>query len=164
MIRRILTLRWNPYQGRILRSKCSEVAWQDDWPKIVRDLKDTIEANPNAMGLAAPQIGSLLRIFVVRDGPRFLTFINPSITDDGELESEHESCLSMPGCVALVTRPKAIKVVPVRLKNAPKPTEPTEFKAPGRIARVIQHEFDHLSGILITDREAQAIREKKAGS
>jgi peptide deformylase len=155
MIRRILTI---PRDRRILRSPCAEVTPLDDWASVLRDLEDTLRATPNAAGLAAPQIGSLLRIFVVRDGPRVLEFINPQIEGKGPMVTDWEGCLSMPGFSAVITRSEYVKVVPVVL--GPAHIKP-DFEATGHLARVIQHEYDHLLGILIGQREAMQVKAKQ---
>jgi peptide deformylase len=150
MIRRILTL---PRDKRALRTICDLVT-TEDMPDLATDLVDTMIASTRpALGLAAPQIGVSLRVFVVRHGGVFLSFVNPVITAKSILtEVAEEGCLSLPGCRARIRR-----FVAITLTDALH----TELKATGQLARVIQHELDHLDGILITDREAELAWERK---
>ena len=129
----------------ILRIPCSEVT-SDESINLICDLKDTLIATPNAAGLAAPQIGKSLRAFVVKNGNEITAFINPIITvRSDEKNIAEEGCLSVPGFRALISRSTRIMILHDHGK--------TEVK--GFRARVIQHELDHLDGILITDREAR---------
>ena len=101
------------------------------------------------IGLAAPQIGIPLRLFVTDvpgDKPRI--FINPIITVfSGEMDTKNEGCLSLPGVNEMVKRSSRIKVTATDLKGR-------EFvlECGGMLARCIQHEYDHLDGILFIDR------------
>jgi peptide deformylase len=106
------------------------------------------------VGLAAPQIGVLQRLLVynVDDDPKVL--VNPEL--DGfseEIEEIDEGCLSVPGVTMPVSRPVSLRV---RAYDAD--GEPLEFHAEGLEARVIQHEFDHLEGVLIVDRTSRSAR------
>jgi peptide deformylase len=155
MVRRILTL---PRDKRFLRATCEEVTPGDFWAGVVNDLTDTLKATSNAVGLAAPQIGSLLRIFVVRDGPRILAFINPRIlAHSEEAEVGSEECLSMPGVFVTVPRWSKIHVEVVNLEGPP-----VGARFSGALARAVQHERDHLDGILIGQREAEYVRTRRA--
>jgi peptide deformylase len=146
-----------PSGKRTLRTPCAEVTPTDDWVSVLQDLRDTLNAATGARGLAAPQIGSLLRIFVVCDGPRVLEFINPTITGRSiAAEGEREGCLSMPGFATTVWRPVSIQVETLRFG---KETCRAEFN--GKLARVVQHEYDHLDGILISQREAEYVANRK---
>jgi peptide deformylase len=101
------------------------------------------------VGLAGPQVSFMKRIFVVHvenDEPR--VFINPSILETSQETSKYEEgCLSVPGLWADVIRPKAIKIQAWNEKG-----RPFTLEAGGILARVIQHEYDHLEGILFIDR------------
>ncbi len=112
-------------------------------------------------GLAAPQIGRLHRIVVYRlaeDGPEpaFRTLVNPEIVDaSSERELFEEGCLSMPDLFAEVERAAAVTV------RARDPLgAPLEIQAEGRHASLLQHEIDHLDGILIPDRLARPARRR----
>jgi len=103
----------------------------------------------NGIGLASVQIGDLRQIFVVsipRDKPRI--FINPEIIETSlEQEVYEEGCLSIPGINADVTRPYYVKVQAWNEKG-----KPFTIQAEDLLARVIQHEIDHLNGFLFVDR------------
>lgn len=138
MIRDILTVP----DGR-LTAVCSSSAMmpQDMLHELIRDLFDTCEAN-NGAGLAAPQIGVLLRVFVIDCGGTRLAFVDPEITKRStETDVANEGCLSIPGRESRVRRHSRITVEERGHK----------LKFRGMAARAIQHEMDHLDGILITD-------------
>jgi peptide deformylase len=112
-------------------------------------------------GLAAPQIGRLRRIVVYRlpeDGPEpaFRALVNPRIVAaSGERECFEEGCLSMPGVFAEVERAAAVRVQAHDASGAP-----LEIDAEGHHASVLQHELDHLDGVLLPDRLARAARRR----
>ncbi len=120
--------------------------------RLVDDMAETMYAAPG-VGLAAPQIGVSLRLFVVdvaagEDAPSDLrTFVNPQIVEHvGELRWE-EGCLSFPGIHEQVDRAERITV------RAQDPQgEPFELEAEGLLSIAIQHEHDHLDGKLLVDR------------
>jgi peptide deformylase len=109
------------------------------------------------IGLAGPQVGIPERIFAVHvegDAPRI--FINPSILETSqELVKYEEGCLSIPGIYADVVRPKTVKVQAWNERG-----RPFTLEASGILARVIQHEYDHLEGGLFIDRLSEEKREK----
>jgi len=101
------------------------------------------------VGLAAVQVGELLRVFITRvpgDSPRI--FINPDILETSiEEEPFEEGCLSIPGLYTDVVRSSSVRVQAWNAKG-----RPFSLDADGYLGRVIQHEFDHLNGILFIDR------------
>ena len=101
------------------------------------------------VGLAAPQVGISLRLMVVDDekgrGPRAL--VNPEIVDQGGRVVAEEGCLSIPGIFAPVARAEW-----VRLEAQDEEGQPVTVETKGLYARVIQHEMDHLDGVLFIDR------------
>jgi len=106
------------------------------------------------VGLAAPQVGALQRLLVydVNEDPRVL--VNPVLDEfSEELEAFDEGCLSVPGVTMPVKRP-----VSLRVRAFDAAGESLEFKAEGFEARVIQHEYDHLEGVLIVDRTTRSAR------
>jgi peptide deformylase len=109
------------------------------------------------IGLAAVQVGSLVRLFVThlpKDGPR--VFINPEIVETSlEQVSYEEGCLSIPGVNADLVRPEQVKVQAWSEKG-----RPFSRDAEGLLARVIQHEIDHLNGVLFIDRVDPKKRER----
>jgi peptide deformylase len=109
------------------------------------------------VGLAGVQVGKLYRLFVTRvpgDSPR--VFINPDILETSiEMEPFEEGCLSIPGVYTDVVRPLSVRVQAWNLK-----ARPFTISVDGYLARVIQHEFDHLNGIVFLDRIDQKKRQR----
>lgn len=133
----------------VLRQKAKRVTRFD--PSIQQLIDDMIETLRDApgLGLAAPQVGVPLRIVVIDVDEKITVLCNPEITAmEGEYEPE-EGCLSVPGYVANVKR--ALKVT-VKAKN--RRGKEIKIKADELLAHVIQHEVDHLDGILFIDRLA----------
>ena len=124
-------------------------------PDINGDVRTLISEMFEAMnmgkgvGLAAVQVGELLRIFITRvpgDTPR--VFINPDILETSiEEEPFEEGCLSIPGLYTDVVRSSSVRIQAWNEKG-----RPFSLTADGYLGRVIQHEFDHLNGILFVDR------------
>jgi len=122
--------------------------------ELIRDMYETME-NAHGIGLAAPQIGKPVRLFVVdasalddENVKNFKqVFINPEILDEGDEEWKYEEgCLSIPGIKEDVFRPKVIN-----LKYQDENFQPHTEKFDGIKARIIQHEYDHLEGVLFTE-------------
>jgi len=117
---------------------------------IIKDMLDTAEhhmkTNPvGCAGLAANQIGKLVRIIVVKVGNEFVPMINPEITEAwAGKQKQREGCLSRPGMNPMVARHKKIKVSYETIGSAVTDKKFTKFTA-----RVIQHEIDHLNGVYI---------------
>ena len=114
---------------------------------LVNGMLDAMKVG-KGLGLAGPQVGELKRLFVCNiegDGPR--VFINPQIVETSleQLDFE-EGCLSIPGVYADVTRPAKVTVQAWNEK-----ARPFRVDAEGLLARVIQHEIDHLRGVLFID-------------
>jgi peptide deformylase len=140
----------------ILRSKCQEItAFDDDFKKIVADMYETMDAS-DGVGLAAPQIGKNVRLFLIdstvfdsekeNNGIR-KAFINAQIVEEtGEEWPFEEGCLSIPDVREDVLR-KPILV----LKYQDETGEYFQETFEGMSARVIQHEYDHIEGILFID-------------
>lgn len=125
--------------------------------ELERLIAEMVEAMRGAdgVGLAAPQLGIGLQVFIYlasaaeeqgEDEPRIV--INPMIEPEaGDLEEDWEGCLSIPGLRGLVPRHPA-----VRVRGFDRGGEPLDYCAQGYEARVIQHEFDHLNGVVFLDR------------
>lgn len=132
----------------ILRKKCRPVDEVSD--RIREILDDMVETMRDAMGvgLAAPQIGIMRRIFVAEPEPgRLYYFVNPEIImEEGSAEDE-EGCLSVPGYSGLVKRPQKITI-----RGLGRDGEAQEYTFEDFDARVMCHEFDHLEGILYKDK------------
>lgn len=131
-----------------LREKAKKVPKVD--PSVVRlidDLAETMLAAPGA-GLAAPQIGVSLRVFVVRgDENQVIGLVNPEIVKGTGVQVGYEGCLSYPGWVGEVARYEEVV-----LKGRNRHGKEIRIKAVGFTARAYQHELDHLDGILFIDR------------
>jgi len=149
------------YDDEVLRQEAEPVTKNsDELQQLIDDMFDTMY-NADGVGLAAPQVGRLLRLFVAnadvmadsedeeateeKMGP--VVMINPEIVEksDDQVELE-EGCLSIPGVNAAVTRPKEIKV-----RYLDREFNERELEIDGWFSRVVQHERDHLDGILFLD-------------
>jgi len=141
----------------VLRRKARKITEFDkELQKTIDDMVETMREAPG-VGLAAPQVGLLDRLVVVEyeeddekeDSPKKLyVVVNPEIISASEeTEMGIEGCLSIPGLVGEVER--SLEVV-VRGQN--RRGQPVKIKANGWLARIFQHEIDHLDGILYTDR------------
>jgi peptide deformylase len=134
----------------VLRKMCQEVATVDDEVgALVDDLLETMYAE-DGIGLAAPQIGVTLRVFVydVRDDeiePGVL--VNPRIVEATGKQKEVEGCLSIPGLDEVVERSGRVVV-----EGLDRDGEAVRVEAEGLLSRCLQHENDHLDGVLFVDR------------
>ena len=122
-----------------------------DIQKLIDDMIETMYAAPG-IGLAAPQIGASLRIFVVdlslgRKPDGLMVFINPEFIELEGMQLEEEGCLSVPGFNATVARPTRAVVRALDRTGTPHTVEGTDL-----LARALQHEMDHLDGKLFLDR------------
>ena len=118
---------------------------------LVGDMIETMYAAPG-IGLAAPQIGISLRIFVVdlsagRDPKSLHVMINPEFVERDGMQLEEEGCLSVPGFTATVARPKRVVVQGMNREGEAHTIEGTDL-----LARAMQHEMDHLNACLFVDR------------
>ncbi|CDZ74754.1 peptide deformylase [Peptoniphilus sp. ING2-D1G] len=131
----------------ILKKKSRIVEKFDDKLKIlIEDMYETMD-NAQGVGLAAPQIGVLKRLIVVDDNEETrLTLINPEITHAEGAEIAYEACLSVPERQGEVERATHITVNYVDVDN-----NKQQIEARDTLARILQHEIDHLNGILYTD-------------
>jgi peptide deformylase len=151
----------------VLRQRANEVTDIDGRvAQLAHDMIETMYAAPG-VGLAAPQVGIQKRLFVydVGDGPQVI--VNPVISESrGEWEYE-EGCLSVPGLYFPIVRPKEVHLTGVDLAGNEVEIEADEF-----VARVFQHELDHLDGRLLLEllepdqRKAakKALRERTLGN
>src|SRR5499427_4879054 len=122
-----------------------------DIERLIDDMFETMYAAPG-VGLAAPQVGVPLRIFVVdvsvgRDSGDLIVLINPEFVERDGVQLEEEGCLSVPGFNATVVRPSRV-VVSGRDREWQEHTQ----EGTGLLARAFQHEMDHLDGKLFVDR------------
>jgi peptide deformylase len=119
--------------------------------QLVDDMIETMYAAPG-VGLAAPQIGVPLRVFVVdisvgRDPNGLIVMINPEFVERDGTQFEEEGCLSVPGFNATVMRPTRVVVTGLDRSGAEQ-----RHEGSGLLARAFQHEMDHLDGTLFVDR------------
>jgi len=118
--------------------------------KLIKEMKEALKVAENGVGLAAPQVGFNIRLFVIIDElakDNHTVFINPEITQvSKKMAIEEEGCLSLPG--KWNELPRADKVT---IKAMDENGQKFKMKAKGIIARLMLHEMDHLSGILFTD-------------
>ena len=144
-------------KDRCLRQKAAPLKnINEEIRQIARKMIDTMHEG-KGVGLAGPQVGFIKRIFVTHaEGDEERVFINPSIiwTSQEQVTME-EGCLSVPGFYALVKRPRIIKIQAWNEKG-----RAFTLEVSGMLARVIQHEYDHLDGILFIDRIDETKREK----
>ncbi|MBI2607617.1 MAG: peptide deformylase [Candidatus Doudnabacteria bacterium] len=135
----------------ILNQKTEKVKKIDS--EVLALIPQMIEACRNAqgIGLAAPQVGRSIRLCIINLehlGVAPFALINPKITKKSWRKEEmEEGCLSLPGIYGIVRRPKTIKVKALNPEG-----QESEIEADGLLSRVIQHEVDHLDGILITSK------------
>lgn len=151
MVRKIVL-----YGNPILREKAQPVTLIDGRiVSILQDMEETMLAS-SGIGLAGNQVGVLLRLvtLVHPEQQKVLHLINPEIVEkSGDGELQEEGCLSLPGLYAKVERPEKtfVKALDINGKEI-------QIAAEGLLARILQHEIDHLNGTLFIDRLAPARR------
>jgi len=147
MIRPILK-----YGDQLLHTPAEPVeAVTPEVDRLVEDMIETMYAAPG-VGLAAPQVGVPLRIFVVdlsvgRDRSGLVVMINPEFVERDGMQLEEEGCLSVPGFNATVVRPSRAVV-----RGLNREGDTHQHEGTGLLARAFQHEMDHLDGTLFVDR------------
>ncbi len=118
--------------------------------QLLEDMDRIIEIE-NGLGLAAPQVGENVSIFILnsRDLPLngHRVFINPLIRTEGDMVKDEEGCLSLPGIYELVRRPGRVLVSALDVDG-----RSFNLEIDGYAARAVQHEYDHLQGVLFVDR------------
>jgi len=131
----------------ILRRKSQHVKGvTKEITKLIADMEDTL-IHAEGLGLAAPQVGSPLSLCLARIGNRTIALINAEITwQSHETDAMEEGCLSLPGILVTVSRPTSIIVQYTDTKGKMQERSLSDLDA-----RVVQHEIDHLNGILIID-------------
>ncbi|MEK7078399.1 MAG: peptide deformylase [Patescibacteria group bacterium] len=145
----------------VLRSKSKPVEKiTPDILKLVGEMKSTLKLAENGVGLAAPQIGRNIRLFVVldeiaKDGRT--VFINPEITQISKtLAAEEEGCLSLPGQWHELARTDKVTI-----KALDEHGHKFKIRVKGLLARLMAHEVDHLNGILFTDHLKSKSKKRK---
>ena len=118
--------------------------------RLVADMFETMY-DAHGIGLAAPQVGLSQRLIVVdvkEEDSQPMTLLNPTVVESGPGKDRvEEGCLSIPGVAATVERPTSVVVEATDAKG-----QPVRIQAEGMLARCLQHEIDHLDGVLFIDR------------
>ncbi len=144
---------------KVLRSRAEEVkSINGEIASLAQDMLETMYDAPG-IGLAAPQVGKPIRLIVFdiwhpEDEPNPHVLINPVITAKEGLDVMEEGCLSVPGVRAEVKRSYRVEVKGYDLNE-----KEVVLEAEGLLARVLQHEIDHLDGVLFIDRLSRVKRE-----
>ena len=154
VLRATAPLRLCYYGDPVLRKRAEPVTEIAEAERqLAEQMLETLYATGNGIGLAATQVGVLKRLIIVDIGEdddetyEPLVLFNPEILSfDGEIVAE-EGCLSIPNVTAEVKRPEEVVVEGIDIQN-----EPVHIEADGLLARVLQHEIDHLNGVLFIDR------------
>ncbi|MBA2123774.1 peptide deformylase [bacterium Unc6] len=135
------------YPDPILYKKAEQVPCVDDSICVlIKDMAETMHSS-KGIGLAANQVGIPKRIIIVMDNQNLVEIINPEIERTTGEETAEEGCISLPGEAWKIKRAKKITVHGINVRG-----RKIKIKAEGLLARIIQHEIDHLNGILIKDR------------
>jgi peptide deformylase len=147
------------YPHPVLKKRCEEVGQIDgEVKKLVRDMTETMY-EANGIGLAACQVGVPRRVIVLDVSPidpekELLAIINPEIiSEEGEIEHE-EGCLSVPDCLEKVKRKEKVLIRGISPEG-----KHIEIPGEGILAIALQHEIDHINGVLILDRISRLKRE-----
>lgn len=144
-LRNIVTL-----GDEVLRKKCRPVSEiTERIQTLVDDMIETMH-DANGVGLAAPQVGVMRRIFVVDIGDGPIVLINPEIIEMSGEQTGEEGCLSLPGKAGTVTRANYVKIKGLDRDGNEQVYEGTEL-----LARAFQHENDHLDGVIYIDKATE---------
>jgi peptide deformylase len=132
----------------VLKTRASPVeSFDESLVRLTQDMLATMRDN-EGVGLAATQVGRLKRVFVAAIEDNEYVIVNPVLTDRSETtETATEGCLSIPGIQVDVERPTAVTISGQDVSG-----KPLQIEASDLLARVLQHEVDHLDGVLILDR------------
>lgn len=135
----------------VLRAKTQKVGKvTKDVKKLIRDMKKTVKGK--GVGLAGPQVGVSLRLCLTQIHGKMVALIDPEIIwKSGDIAIDEEGCLSLPGIWRKVPRAKEI-----HLRYRDEKDQEQELKLSDFDARVVQHEIDHLDGILIIDYDSSS--------
>lgn len=142
------------YGDPVLKRKADPIEKGTDLKQLIEDMHETMQA-ANGIGLAAPQIGKSIRLFIVDGTPLeeegmedfVKAFINPTIIEEyGDEWAFEEGCLSIPNIREDIDRPEKLKI-----KYFDEDWNEHEEEYDGMKARIIQHEYDHIEGVLFTD-------------
>ena len=152
--RQLALARIRQYGDSVLRMKARDVeTFDDDLERLVERMT-TLMHEASGVGLAATQVGVLRRLFVFMDDGEDRVIVNPVTTHSSrEIELDDEGCLSLRDVLVPVERPTSVTIEGVDLRGAP---VKLELEPPS--SRVVQHELDHLDGVLIIDRTDEQSR------
>ncbi len=141
------------YPDPVLKEKAKAVLeWDSRIPRLIESMAEVMY-DRNGVGLAAPQIGVSLRVIVADVGEGLIAIVNPEIVGEEDEDAMEEGCLSVPGAGVDIRRAKSITA-----KGLDGEGKELALRTEGLLARVIQHEIDHLNGVLIIDRLPQEER------
>ncbi|MDQ1284022.1 MAG: peptide deformylase [Patescibacteria group bacterium] len=139
------------YPNPLLQKKAEEIKdpKSSGTRALILDMLETMEKAGNALGLAAPQVGKSVRLCIIKLDGKTHIFINPKIKSKSwKKETSEEGCLSFPGKFIPIKRHRKVKV-----KAQDREGNEIVIKADGMFSRALQHEIDHLDGILFIDRK-----------
>ncbi|CAN5297919.1 hypothetical protein BH20ACT13_BH20ACT13_13430 [soil metagenome] len=158
--RRMLALaRIRQYGDPVLRMKAREIEAVDDDVRRLAERMTALMHEAQGVGLAATQVGVLRRLFVFTDAGEDRVLVNPVITKRSDtVEVDDEGCLSLREVLVPVERPVAVTIEGLDVKG-----EPVKLDLELSSARVVQHELDHLDGVLILDRTDDESRRAAQG-
>jgi peptide deformylase len=146
------------YPNPILQKKTAKIkeTKSPEIKELILDMLETLEQN-NGVGLAAPQVGKSVRLCIIKLAGRTHILINPEIKSRSWRKTvKEEGCLSFPGEFIPVKRSSAVKV-----KAENRTGKTVTISAEGLFSRALQHEIDHLDGILFIDRKAKKTKQNK---
>lgn len=141
------------YPDPVLTQKCSLVSEVDDSIRRLMDTMFKVMEQSMGQGLAAPQIGVLQRVIVMKADDVYYALANPRVLNPRIKMKDEEGCLSVPGVRIEISRATSLKVEGLDIDG-----NPLTFDAKGEVARTVQHEMDHLDGKLIIDYLPKAER------
>ena len=135
------------WPDRVLRQRAEPVRdLNEELVRLARDMAETMYAR-GGIGLAAPQVGALWRLVTVDVGEGLLYLVNPELLEQEGKQRGEEGCLSIPGVRLQIARSERLQLRAWDLQG-----RELRLEAEGLLARVLQHEVDHLNGVLILDR------------
>jgi peptide deformylase len=144
------------YPARVLAGRAEPVEAIDENIRRLVDKMTEIMLKNKGVGLAAPQAGVALRLFIISlngTADNVRVYINPTVTPTGDLDATDEGCLSVPGIYTKIPRYKKCEVTATDLEGS-RFTEQAE----GLYARALQHEYDHIEGVTIVNRMGQVAK------
>jgi len=144
----------------VLRRKTKRVTTVDkSVKKLIADMRETLHAEPGRVGLAAPQVGVSLRVTVIcLPEEQDIILVNPEIVRRKGQRLVSEGCLSIPGYVGQLTRAESVTLKALDLSG-----KPVRIKAEELLSQALEHEIDHLNGVLYIDRMESTETLRKIG-